>query len=59
MDDRSSATISGATIQANGTTDVDLSFGSQATLNDNSIGTIACDGTALVRGDTGTACPTP
>ncbi|MFQ5962149.1 MAG: right-handed parallel beta-helix repeat-containing protein [Candidatus Methylomirabilales bacterium] len=59
LDDRSSATISGATIQANGTTDVDLSFGSQATLNSNTIGTIACDGTARLRGDTGTVCPTP
>ena len=59
LDDGSSATISGATIEGNGAADVDLTFGSRATLADNSIGTIACDETALLRGDTSATCPTP
>ncbi|MFW6184594.1 MAG: right-handed parallel beta-helix repeat-containing protein, partial [Chloroflexota bacterium] len=59
LDDGSSATVSGATIEANGGADVALTFGARATLNGNTIGDITCDGTSLVRGDTGASCPTP
>lgn len=59
LDDGSSATISGATIVDNRTSDVQLTFGSRATLTDNDLGTIACDETALIRGDSGTSCPAP
>lgn len=57
LDDGSSATISGATIQGNGTADVRLLFGSRVTLTQSAVGVIACDRTALVRGDAGTRCP--
>jgi hypothetical protein len=50
--------IQGATITGNGT-DVVLLFGSRATFNDNTIGTISCDETVLLRGDTGVTCPHP
>jgi hypothetical protein len=50
--------IEGATITGNGT-DVVLLFGSNGTFNDNTIGTITCDETSLVRGDEGVTCPSP
>jgi hypothetical protein len=40
-------------------TDVALSFGVRADLTANTIGTIVCDATVLIRGDTGTVCLTP
>jgi hypothetical protein len=48
----------GATITDNGT-DIVLIFGSRGTFNGNTIGTITCDDTSLVRGDTGVTCPNP
>jgi hypothetical protein len=48
----------GATITDNGT-DIVLIFGSRGTFNGNTIGTITCDETSLVRGDTGLTCPNP
>jgi hypothetical protein len=50
--------IEGATITGNGT-DVVLLFGSNGTFNGNTIGTITCDETVLLRGDTGVTCPNP
>jgi hypothetical protein len=50
--------IGGATITGNGT-DVVLLFGSNATFNGNTIGTITCDETVLLRGDEGVTCPNP
>ena len=44
--------IEGATITGNGT-DVVLLFGSNGTFNGNTIGTITCDETVLLRGVTG------
>jgi len=38
---------------------VALTFGTRATLNGNTIGRITCDGTVLLRGDTGVVCPSP
>jgi hypothetical protein len=49
--------IEGAIITGNGT-DVVLLFGSNGTFNGNTIGTITCDETVLLRGDTGVTCPT-
>src|SRR5262249_15587687 len=48
----------GGTITDNGM-DIVLRFGSRGTFNGNTIGTITCDETSLVRGDTGVTCPTP
>jgi hypothetical protein len=48
--------IEGATITGNGT-DVVLLFGSNGTFNGNTIGTISCDETSLVRGDESVTCP--
>ncbi len=40
--------------------DVVLSFGSQADLNNsNTIGTVSCDDTVLIRGNAGLTCPAP
>jgi hypothetical protein len=47
-----------ATITDNGT-DIILIFGSRGTFNGNTTGTITCDETRLVRGDTGVTCPNP
>jgi hypothetical protein len=49
--------VEGATITDNGT-DVVLLFGSRGIFNGN-IGTITCDETVLLRGDTGVTCPNP
>jgi hypothetical protein len=46
----------GGTITGNGT-DIVLRFGSRGTFNGNTIGTISCDETSLVRGDEGVTCP--
>jgi hypothetical protein len=52
----SSLTVNTSTISGNrGTSDVTLSFGTRASLNGNTIGTITCDGTVLDRGST--LCP--
>jgi hypothetical protein len=46
----------GGTVTGNGT-DIVLRFGSRGTFNGNTIGTISCDETSLVRGDEGVTCP--
>jgi hypothetical protein len=52
----SSLTVNTSSISGNrGTSDVALSFGTRASLNGNTIGTIACDETVLSRGST--LCP--
>ena len=55
VDDASTVTLKGATLDSNGTADLELRFGSQATLEGNTIGSVVCDETVLVRGDSG--CP--
>lgn len=54
VDDGGSVNMKGATITDNGT-DVALSFGAHATLKGNTLGTITCDNSSMIRGDT--ACP--
>ena len=54
--DGASVTLSKATfITDNNGTDVALSFGARATLKGNTIGTITCDKSSMIRGDV--ACP--
>ncbi|MFQ6027414.1 MAG: right-handed parallel beta-helix repeat-containing protein [Dehalococcoidia bacterium] len=55
LDGGSRATITGAVIENNRAADVDLKFGSQATLGESTLGTVVCDDTVLLRGDT--LCP--
>jgi hypothetical protein len=60
VDDGSTATLVGTpgtpvTLTENGGNDVILSFGSRATLVGNTIGTLTCDPTVLIRGTV--ACP--
>ena len=58
-DNRSTVRMTnGGTITGNGT-DVVMLFGSVGTFNGNTIGTITCDETVLLRGDTGVTCPAP
>jgi hypothetical protein len=47
----------GGTMTGNGT-DVVLLFGSRGSFDGNTIGTITCDETVLLRGDIGVTCPT-
>jgi hypothetical protein len=54
VDDGGSVNMKGATITDNGT-DVALSFGAHATFKGNTLGTITCDTSSMIRGDT--ACP--
>ena len=58
-DNGGSVRVSKSTLTTNGTTDVALSFGTRAEFTQNIIGMITCDATVLIRGDTGTVCPTP
>jgi Right handed beta helix region len=58
-DNGGSVRVSKSTLTNNGTTDVALSFGTRAEFTQNTIGTITCDATVLIRGDTGTVCPAP
>ena len=44
-------------IPASSGTDIVLRFGSRGTFKGNTIGTISCDETSLVRGDEGVTCP--
>lgn len=58
-DNRSTIRITnGGTITGNGT-DVGLRFGSVATFTGNTIGTVTCDDTVLLRGIAGVTCPQP
>jgi hypothetical protein len=56
-DSGSSLTLIQSNITGN-KTDIALTFGSRADLRTSTIGTITCDATVLVRGDTGAICPT-
>ena len=58
-DNGGSVRVSKSTLTNNGMTDVALSFGTRAEFTQNTIGTITCDATVLIRGDTGTVCPAP
>jgi hypothetical protein len=58
-DNGGSVRVSKSTLTSNGTTDVALSFGTRAEFTQNTLGTITCDATVLIRGDTGTVCPAP
>ena len=54
--DGASAAISNTTISGNTGTDVVLGFGSRASFDDgNTVDTVSCDGTELIRGDV--SCP--
>lgn len=57
VDDGSSLTLINSTIQTNAT-DVGLTFGSRGEFSKNTIGTLTCDASSLIRGDTGKTCPT-
>jgi hypothetical protein len=52
-DNGGSVRVSKSTLTQNGTTDVALSFGTRAEFTQNTLGTITCDATVLIRGDTG------
>lgn len=56
VDDGSSITLITSTV-ANNHTDVGLTFGSRGEFTGNTIGTLVCDATSLIRGDTGKSCP--
>jgi parallel beta helix pectate lyase-like protein len=58
-DNGGSVRVSKSTLTQNGTTDVALSFGTRAEFTQTTLGTITCDATVLIRGDTGTGCPAP
>lgn len=55
-DNGSSVTLVQSNITGNGK-DVLLSFGSRGDITTSTIGTLTCDATALLRGDTGFTCP--
>jgi hypothetical protein len=57
VDNGSSMTLLNSTIQSN-PADVVLTFGSRAEFTGNTIGTLTCDSSSLIRGDTGKSCPT-
>jgi hypothetical protein len=56
IDDGSSILMINSTIQ-NNNPDVLLTFGSRGDISTSTIGTLKCDATALLRGDTGKTCP--
>lgn len=55
-DNGSSMTLLNSAIQ-NNPTDITLTFGSRAELNGNTIGSLTCDTTVIIRGDSGRTCP--
>jgi hypothetical protein len=57
-DNGSALTLLQSTITGNRNPDVQLGFGSRADITASIIGIITCDATVLIRGDTGTTCPT-
>ena len=59
VDNGSSLTLLTSTINHNAATDVTLTFGSRGEFTKNTIGTLSCDATSLIRGDTGKTCPAP
>jgi hypothetical protein len=56
-DNGSSLSVSNSTVKGNARGDILLSFGARAELTLNTIGTVICDKTSLIRGDTGVNCP--
>lgn len=56
-DNGSGLTLIKSTVTENKKKDVLLTFGSRADITGSSIGTISCDATVLLRGDTGATCP--
>lgn len=56
VDDGSSMTLLNSTVQ-NNPKDVVLTFASRSEFTANTIGTLSCDATSLIRGDTGKTCP--
>ena len=58
VDDGSSLLLINSTVQSN-QTDIALTFGSRGDLTKNTIGTLKCDASSLLRGDTGKTCPAP
>jgi hypothetical protein len=56
VDNGSGLTLVGSNITQN-QKDVALTFGSRGDLSTSTIGTITCDATVLLRGDTGATCP--
>lgn len=58
-DNGSTLILLGATVTGNKKADVSLSFGSRADINTSSFGSITCDQSVLIRGDTKATCPTP
>lgn len=59
VDNGSSLTLLDSSIVNNTAKDVTLTFGSRGEFTMNAIGTLSCDATSLIRGDTGKTCPTP
>lgn len=59
VDNGSSLTLLTSTVTNNQSKDVVLTFGSRGEFTKNTIGTLSCDATALIRGDTGKTCPAP
>jgi hypothetical protein len=57
-DNGSTVTLLGATVTGNKNSDVSFSFGSRADINTSSFGSITCDQSVLIRGDTKVTCPT-
>lgn len=55
VDGGSSVEVSASTFEENEGTDVELAFGSFGTLEGNTVGSMACDDTVMVRGDA--SCP--
>ena len=55
-DNGSSVTLIQSNITSNGK-DVVLSFGSRADITTSTIGSLSCDASVLIRGDTGRTCP--
>jgi hypothetical protein len=58
VDDGSSLLLISSKVQ-NNHPDIILTFGSRGTLTQNTIGTLSCDATVLLRGDTGKTYPAP
>ena len=59
VDNGSSLTLLASNISNNQVKDVTLTFGSRGEFTKNTIGTLSCDATSLIRGDTGKTCPAP
>ena len=56
-DDGAGVVLVNSTLTGNSAEDIRLAFGSRADLRTSTVGTAACDATALVRGTSGITCP--